>query len=159
MRLFITVLLLIGIMLGCGDKGTGPIKVHWDRDGCDRCRMMLSDPLHAAQIRYLDAEQRSRVKIFDDIGCALIWLADKSWRDKSSTEIWTTDHETGEWIDARTAYYIQGEVTPMGYGVGARKLPPTSKGLTFSQAKAHIFRVERDNNRHGRHLEDRGNGE
>ena len=36
---------------GCsGDPGTGPLEVRWDRFSCDRCRMVLSDPKHSAQV-------------------------------------------------------------------------------------------------------------
>jgi len=143
------------VMSGCGDPGTGPVDVHWDRDICERCRMILSDQKHAAQIRYLDAGERSRVRMFDDIGCAVIWLEDQPWRDASTTEIWTTDHQNGEWIDARSAYYVKGELTPMEYGIGAQRQQPISAALTFSEAQAHIFKVEERYNQHGTHITDR----
>jgi len=140
------------LLSGCGDPGTGPVDVHWDRDSCERCRMILSDRKHAAQVRYDDAGKRSRVRMFDDIGCAMIWLEDKPWRDTPSTEVWTVDHHNGEWIDARSAYYIKGQLTPMEYQIGAQSQPPISKSLSYAEAKLHVFKVEATYNQHGAEL-------
>ncbi len=78
----------------------------------------------------------------------MIWLGDKPWRDAADTEIWVTDWRKGDWIDARKAFYVTGQVTPMEYGLGAQ---PTAAGggLNFDQARAHIFDVERKYNVHG----------
>jgi len=153
-RVLIVTLFMGWLLSGCGDPGTGPIDVHWDRDSCERCRMILSDRNHAAQIRYDDANKRSRVRMFDDIGCAVIWLEDKPWRDSPSTEIWTTDYRNGEWIDAQSAYYIKGQLTPMEYGLGAQSQQPIEKSLSFNEAKLHIFKFEETYNQHGINLKD-----
>ena len=142
------------LLTGCSDPGTGPVDMHWDRDICERCRMILSDQKHAAQVRYMDEKSRSRVRRFDDIGCALIWLEDKPWRDVATTEIWTTDHRDGKWIDARTAYYVKGQVTPMEYGIGAQSTAPIETSLTLAEAKAHIYKIEETYNLHGAHLDE-----
>ncbi|MEL0586787.1 MAG: nitrous oxide reductase accessory protein NosL [Candidatus Thiodiazotropha sp. (ex. Lucinoma kazani)] len=144
------------LLVACsGDSGTGPKEVKWDRDACERCRMVLSDRFHAAQIRYFPAEKkRSVVAFFDDIGCAVLWLADKPWERDQQTEIWVADHRTGEWIDARSATYVKGNLTPMEYGLGAQS-ETISDGLTFDQAKQHIIDVEKRFNVHGEHLLER----
>ncbi len=154
MRALIITLFIGSMLAGCSDPRTGPVDIHWDRDSCERCRMILSDRGHAAQIRYVDAQNRSTVRLFDDIGCALIWLEDKPWRDLGSTEIWTTDHRNGEWIDAQKAFYIKGQITPMEYGIGAQSLPPIEESLSFAEAKRHIFKVEELYNQHGSHIND-----
>jgi hypothetical protein len=152
-RLLILAWLALPLLFACsGDPGSGPKAVKWDRDACERCRMVLSDRYSAAQVRYQPADKkRSRVVLFDDIGCAVLWLEDKPWRDDPQTEIWVADHRTGEWIDARQASYIPGKVTPMEYGLGAQP-ERRRNGLSFDQAKQHIFRVERRFNAHGVHL-------
>ncbi|HIP53731.1 MAG TPA: hypothetical protein EYH03_06960, partial [Chromatiales bacterium] len=136
------------------DPGTGPVDVHWDRDICERCRMVLSDRHYAAEVRVFPEGKRSKVYYFDDIGCAVIWLQDKPWKDDPKTQIWVTDHRTGNWIDARTATYVTGKVTPMEYGLGAQS-DPAPDGLTFEQAKQHIFEVEERFNAHGVQLLER----
>ncbi|WP_459870966.1 nitrous oxide reductase accessory protein NosL [Endothiovibrio diazotrophicus] len=136
------------LLSGCGgDPGTGPVEVHWDRQVCDRCRMALSDPHHAAQVRWQEAGGRSRVALFDDLGCALIWLEEKPFRDAASTEIWVNDWRNGTWIDARRATYLTGQVTPMEYGLGAQP-EPAPGGLDFARAKALVFDEERRFNGH-----------
>jgi hypothetical protein len=95
------------------------------------------------------------VAFFDDIGCALIWLEDKPFRETPGTEIWVTDWRTGDWIDARSAVYVRGQVTPMEYGLGAQT-EPVSEGLDFQGARDHILEVERRFNVHGAHLEHQG---
>ena len=144
------------LLQGCsGDSGSGPKEVKWDRDACERCRMVLSDHTHAAQIRYTPPDkQRSVVALFDDIGCATLWLDDKPWRDDAKTEIWVTDHRTGQWIDARKAFYVSGHLTPMEYGLGAQ-LEPAPEAMTYEQAKQQIISVEKRFNAHGAHLLER----
>ncbi len=138
-------------MLGCsGDPGTGPVDVKWDRYTCEHCRMVISDPEHAVQIRVKSPGRRSQMHFFDDIGCALVWLEDKPFRDASDTEIWVADWRNGHWIDARKAYYLPGQVTPMQYGLGAQS-DPRADALSFAQAKAHIFQVEQRAKGHGGH--------
>lgn len=145
--------LLALLLVGCGDPGTGPKEVHWDRDTCERCRMVLSARNHSAQIRYTDEKQKSRVLMFDDIGCAVIWLEDKPWRDAATTEIWVNDYRNGHWIDAQKAWYIKGQMTPMEYGLGAQdEVVPGA--LDYGQAKKHIYEIEERFNVHEAHLEE-----
>jgi len=151
--LFSLALLCLLVLTGCGgDSGTGPVDVKWDRTACERCRMVLSDRQHSAQIRISEPDDRSRVYLFDDIGCALIWLQDTPYEKDPSTEVWVTDWQSGAWIDATTATYLKGQVTPMEYGLGAQQAPAHG-GLDFGQARAHILDVEQRFNVHGGHLD------
>jgi hypothetical protein len=149
-------ILMLSLLAGCsGDPGSGPVKVKWDRDACERCRMVLSDRSHAAEIRYYAPnKQRSSVALFDDIGCATLWLEQQPWRDDPRTEIWVIDHQSGEWIDARSATYVTGRITPMEYGLGAQAQPAPG-GMNFAQAKKHIEEVEQRFNVHGQELLER----
>lgn len=149
-------LLMVNLLIACSaDPGTGPAEVKWDRTACERCRMVLSDRHFAAQVRYLpDGKKRSKVLQFDDIGCATLWLQDKSWKDDPRTQIWVADHRNGDWINARTANYVKDKMTPMEYGLGAQS-DPAPEALDYEQAKAHIMQVEKRFNIHGVQLLDR----
>ncbi len=130
-------------LAGCGEKdpGHGPAKIHWDRDTCVRCNMIISDRKYAAQIRGGDAGTGKRkVYKFDDIGCALFWLKEQDipWADAADTEIWVTDYKTGDWLDARSAHYITGKTTPMLYGFGALR-EPVAGSVDFKTMKAAIL--------------------
>lgn len=152
-RVIITSLLLV--LTACSsDSGTGPIEIKWDRDTCNRCRMVVSDPRFAAQIRHFPEGRRSRVESFDDIGCAVLWLDQQPWKGDSTIEFWVADFQTGDWIDARTATYVAQNATPMEYGLGAQS---GKEGMSFTQAKAHIYNVEQRFNQHGVQLLERLN--
>ena len=139
------------LIAGCSaGPPTGPEEVRWDRDQCERCRMVLSDRSHAAQVRQPAGEARSKVHRFDDFGCAVGWLDQQPWRDGAGTEFWVTDYRTGEWIDARTAFFVPGRLTPMEYGLGAQG-DPVEGGLTFAQARNHVYEVETRLNLHHGH--------
>lgn len=141
------------LLVGCfNEPTTGAVEVKWDRHTCERCRMVLSDPVHSAQVRYKNPQGKSIVHLFDDIGCAALWLAVQKDIDMATTEIWVTDHRNGQWIDARQATYVKGHVTPMEYGLGAQS-EPAEKGLTYDQAVAHIMAVEKQFNLHGQALQ------
>ena len=145
----LAVIFLLAILSACtNDPGTGPAEVEWEHDGCHRCSMILSDQLHAAQIRHSPAGKPSKAYMFDDIGCAVIWLEDKPWKDDPTTEIWVSNHKTNTWIDARNAHYITGHQTPMLYGLGAQPEPEPGS-IDFSSAQKHIFAVEEKLKLHG----------
>lgn len=111
------VLLLLPFLAGCFEEPTGPAEIRYDRDVCEICRMIISDPRFAAQVR---GGEHMDVWKFDDIGDALHWLKEQPWRDDPKTEIWVTDYDhPGEWLDARKAHYVSGVVSPMDYGFGA----------------------------------------
>ena len=152
-------IVLLGLASCGGQPDDGPIEVRWDRDACQRCRMVLSDRLHSAQIRYtVPDKKRSRVKLFDDIGCAVLWLDEQDWdqQRKAAAQIWVNDWRNGDWINARTATYIKGQVTPMEYGLGAQT-DTTPDGIGFEQARRHIHDIEQRFNVHGAHLKQQAN--
>jgi len=132
-------LLAAALLAGCGgDPGSGPVEVKWDRDGCERCRMVLSERRYSAQVR----EPERRIHLFDDLGCALIWLDEQPWKEDPRVELWVADSDDGHWIDARRAFYTPGHNTPMDYGLGASEQAGPD-ALDFEQARERIFEVER----------------
>ena len=148
----ITALLLL--LAACsGDPGSGPVEVKWDRDTCARCNMVLSDRQHAAQVRYTPADgSRGQVKKFDDLGCAILWLDQQPWHDEAGVEVWVSDLRNGRWLDAPSAYYLTGRLTPMQYGLGAQS-EVVPDALDFARAREHVYEVERRFNVHGGNLD------
>ena len=142
------VILVMFFLQACSPQQTGPVDVKWDRDACERCRMVLSDRMHSAQVRN---GENKKVYLFDDVGGAVIWLQDKSWASHPLTEIWVNDHRDGRWIDARKAYYVTGKVTPMLFGLGAQDVP-AENAMTFDQAIPYIFEREKRFNQSGADL-------
>ena len=111
------------LLLACcsSEPTSGPGQVTWDRDVCERCSMVIGDRRFAAQVRAVDA---GRLHRFDDLGCALLWLAEQGESVGGSEatprpEIWVRDAAGEEWIDGRAAGFAAGFQSPMGYGFAA----------------------------------------
>lgn len=109
-----------GLFAGCADKGHWPegmAAIHWDRETCVRCSMVISDRRFAAEVR---GGPKSTYYKFDDIGCVVFWLANQSWAGDAATKIWVADAGTADlWLDARHANYLAGKTSPMGYNFAA----------------------------------------
>ncbi len=147
-------LLTFGLLLtacGTGDN-SGPANVTWDRDACERCRMVLSDRHYAAQIVRQSGRggEHQQVFKFDDLGCAVIWLEQQSWKDAPDTHIWVNDYHSGAWLNARTAFYLPAQNTPMDYGLGATT-QPSDNTLDFAAAKTAILGKDAQSQHHHHH--------
>jgi len=151
MSRFKSILTLLFLFLaGCNSRESGEYsKVHWDRDMCERCKMVLSDRKFATQIVN---PQDNRVYYFDDIGCAVLWLDEEhiKWKDKA--KIWVVDIKSGEWIDAKKALFSDDLITPMAYGLGAYKkdsFPKDKKALNFEEMVKKVKEIEQIYNKKG----------
>ncbi|WP_457747515.1 hypothetical protein [Sulfurimonas sp.] len=105
--------------VGCENRvDTKVSEVHWDRDMCARCAMVVSDRHNTVEVKNPD---NGKTYMFDDIGCMILWFDEEapSWKDRAV--IWITDANTGQWIDARKAFYDTQNITPMAYGFSAHK--------------------------------------
>jgi len=123
-------------------------EVHWDRDMCERCKMVVSERHHAVQV--INVENR-RSYMFDDIGCVVLWFDDEKITWASKAKIWITDVTTGKWIDARKAFYDTNNITPMAYGLAAHKSKESIKEgeeiVNFEEMSKRIFKIETNKNR------------
>ncbi len=135
----VVLLAVVVIIMGCsGAPETGPGEVHWDRDTCARCVMAVSDHHYAAQVRGGETGKKTRLYFFDDVGCAVFWLDEQAWKSDPRTEMWVTDWRNGDWINARTAWYVEGKTTPMDFGLGAQ-LDTETGALDYAQAVDFIY--------------------
>lgn len=145
---FLLISFVLLIFCACSSEPeTGPDKVRWDRDVCERCAMAISDHNFSAQVRGGPTGSKTKLHKFDDIGCAVIWLDEQSWKNDARTEIWVTDFRNGQWIDAQKAWYVTGQTTPMDYQLGATS-DRQAGSLNYVQAKQHIHEVEQRFNAH-----------
>ncbi len=105
------------VLVGCKEK-SGPEKIRYDRETCEICNMIISDPRFAAEIR----DPAGKIHKFDDIGDAIHWMIRQEWykAGQKPKEFWVKDYKTGKtWLDAYKAHYVSGLTTPMDYGFGA----------------------------------------
>jgi len=139
----IFLLSLILLLLGCDTKiDLGPKKVHWDRDMCERCKMVLSDRKFSAQVIQPES---GRQYLFDDIGCAILWFNENKTPWKDTAIIYVNDVNTGQWIDARKAFYDVENITPMAYGYGAHEnkinLKEDQEIIDFDEVTRRVIKV------------------
>ena len=123
-------------LVGCKER-SGPEPIHFDRETCEICNMIISDPRFAAEIR----DPKGRVHKFDDIGDAIHWMIRQDWfkAGKKPKEFWVMNMKDGKtWLDARKAFYLPGQVTPMDYGFGA--VPEKEPGaVAFEEMKKRVI--------------------
>ncbi len=139
-----SLVIIIGLLLGfsgCEREVNTTLKpVHWDRDMCERCKMVVSDRKHAVQVIN---PQDGRSYMFDDLGCMVLWFHNEAVPWASTAVIWITDAASGAWIDARKAFYDSGNITPMAYGYAAHAkrsdIEKEKKVLTFSDVSQEIL--------------------
>lgn len=104
-------------LAACSKQAEGTEEIHYGRDTCTKCGMMISDPHFAAEIR--GGPDRALYK-FDDVGCAVNWLDKQAWRGDEKTDFWVMDNDGGKtWLKALDAWYTPGAMSPMNYGFAA----------------------------------------
>ena len=137
MRLFSLLFIISIFFTSCDEKDKKSLhKVHWDRDMCELCKMVISDRNYAVQVVN---PTNGRSYMFDDIGCTILWFKEEKISWENEAKIYIANIEDGKFIDAKKAYYNIGKQTPMDYGFSAYK---TKNVLTFDEVKMKILRGE-----------------
>lgn len=116
MRRALLLLLALGLTACGGDDGAGrPPEIVYGRDVCTECGMIISEERFAAAY-----EVEGEDKAFDDVGDMLAHGL-RQGELGSETAAWVHDHDTSEWLDAATAWFVHDAdiVTPMGHGIAA----------------------------------------
>ncbi len=128
--------LLAAPLVACKEK-SGPEKIRYDRETCIICNMIISDPRFAAEIRTPDG----KIIKFDDIGDAIHWMIRQDWfkAGRQPKEFWVMDMRDGKtWLDARKAWYLPGQTSPMDYGFGA--VPQKQAGaVSYEEMKKAVI--------------------
>ncbi len=115
----VSFIFIIISLSSCEKKiSTNPKEIHWDRDMCSRCAMVISDRNHAVQVIN---PADGKIYVFDDIGCTILWFKEQDIKWEEKAVIWITDIKTSKWIDAKKAFYDTMNLTPMAYGFGAHE--------------------------------------
>jgi copper chaperone NosL len=115
--LALAVMFACGLLVwGCGgaDHTPAPPEILYGKDTCQQCIMIVSDARYAAG--YTDEDGIPRA--FDDIGCMAQFIRE---RGDIPYVLWVSDYNTGEWVQAASAWFVQSDevASPMGSGVVA----------------------------------------
>jgi nitrous oxide reductase accessory protein NosL len=118
-----------------GNTQKQPIKIIPNHFTDVQCAMTIKDEHHACEV----VSPNGKTWFFDDIGCLVKWLEDKSFKDQAI--IWTHAEDTGAWIDAKKAWYTLTDRTPMHYGFGAREKKEDGV-ISYDQMRLKMLRGE-----------------
>ncbi|CZE46017.1 hypothetical protein [Campylobacter geochelonis] len=101
-------------VVGCDEKKEFG-NIHFDRDVCEHCKMLISDKLYA-----VDALVADKHYYFDDIGCLIEWSKNQKI-ELENAKIYVADASSGEFFNAKDGFWYGGFLTPMNYGFAAFK--------------------------------------
>ena len=110
-----------------------PIKINFTND--PYCKMLITKKSNTLQVVSPDG----KTWFFDDPGCMVLWLKDKSFKDEA--KLWVHTIDTKKWIDAKKAAYGVKDKTPMHYGFGARE-KKTKESIDFNEMELRMYRGE-----------------
>jgi copper chaperone NosL len=96
---------------GC-QRRDGPEPIAFDRESCAYCRMLISDPAFAAQLR----TEAGEVLDFDDPGCLMRYRQEHAPRARA---VWYHHLREQRWLREAEAGFVPVARTPMGWGLGA----------------------------------------
>jgi nitrous oxide reductase accessory protein NosL len=134
---YLLIALLTLSFLGCDKQDTnGPHKIHYDRDMCSECKMVISDRNYAVQIVN---PVKNKAYNFDDIGCAIIWMDQNNEEWLDNAKMFIADQKTSELIPSREVYWAKGFTTPMDFGFAAFKDKPTEKVYDFIEVYQDVM--------------------
>ena len=98
-----------------GNTAKQPIKIEPNRYVDIQCAMTLESEKFAAEA----ISPSGKTWFFDDVGCMILWLENKDFKDQAT--LWVHTEDSNRWIDAKKAFYTLTDSTPMHYGFGARE--------------------------------------
>ncbi len=112
---FIRLLVLVLLIAGCSQTATGPPEIEYDRDVCDQCGMIISEPRFAATYRTVEGEEQR----FDEVGGMLVMA--NILGHFESAQFWANDYTSGAPIPVADAIFVSGgEITsPMDFRIVA----------------------------------------
>ena len=112
-KLFLTSVMAVLFLGGCGDKEYKPKEISAETDVCEVCNMTIAYMDYAGQIVFKNNDHL----VFDDLGCLMEYIIDNGEGNIGAAYI--KDESTNQWINVKDAVYVYeaNYWTPMNYGV------------------------------------------
>jgi copper chaperone NosL len=128
----VLVAVVAGVVFLWPAPASGPEPIAYGRDACAWCRMLISRPGFAGELRAPDGTLAK----YDDVGCLLRGLAAAH---HEMPEAWVEDHASGRFVSLLSASLVHrpGGDTPMGSGFVAF----ADAQAAHTYAAAHAARV------------------
>ncbi len=121
--------LVSALLLWACNGRVEPVDPIWGKQACESCRMLVSDPLYAAEL----VDDGGQHHFFDDIGCLDAYLVEH--RRLTPRAMWV--RSGSRWVDAVSARYTSGAASPMAYGFVAQEPGPLDFASVRRAAAAH----------------------
>ena len=117
-----------GVVFLWPSQRTGAEPITYGRDACAHCRMHISQPGFAAELR----DTNGVLTKYDDIGCMLHAMVALH---HEVPEAWVEDHDGSGFVPLLSARLVRSDriETPMGYGIVAFKDEDAAQ--TFARAQ------------------------
>lgn len=118
---YLTYIAIAYILLSCAvNADLKPRKVEIGTDKCAKCQMIIEEDHYVVQA----VNDQGENKFFDDFGCYIRYKGNVLWNrftGKNKFGVWITDADSGIWIPIEKAWFREGDLSPMNYGIGAVK--------------------------------------
>jgi len=112
-----------------------PLDIKLNATNDTHCKMIIKSLDNSAEVVSPDG----RTWFFDDVGCMVLWLEGKSFKDDA--KLWVHTVDSKKWIDAKKAFYGVTDHTAMHYGFGARE-SSSEKSIDFDEMRLRMLRGE-----------------
>ena len=113
-----TLVILLFSLLIFASCGSDPEPINYGVDECEFCRMLITDNKYGAEL----VTDKGKIYKFDSIECLVDFtLAKNLTGDQTQTLLITDFSSPGNFVDARSAYYVRNNEfrSPMGLNVMA----------------------------------------
>jgi copper chaperone NosL len=122
-------LALAAALAACGGP-LAPEPIAFDREPCRHCRMLISDPAFAAQLR----TEAGETLAFDDPGCLIRYRQEHAPAVRAA---WFHHLSEDRWIPESEVAFVPVPATPMDFGLGAVEAG-TPGSISLGAAEAHV---------------------
>ncbi|QKF77530.1 hypothetical protein [Arcobacter defluvii] len=123
------------VVLKEGNTTQTPLDIVLGKYQDSDCGMIIDNLDYVSQVVAPDG----KTWFFHDHGGMANWLKDKAFKDEA--KIWVRTIDTKKYIDGRTAWYSQTDITPMRYGFGAYENKQDGF-ITFEEMSLKMLRGE-----------------
>lgn len=112
-----------------------PLAIKINKTNDVECGMLIKTNRNAAQTAVPDG----RTWFFDSLGCLVLWMEDKDFKDDA--KYWVYAMDAKRWIDAREAYFTVADMEELLYGFGARE-KRSDQTINFKEMRLRMLRGE-----------------
>jgi copper chaperone NosL len=111
-----------------------PVDIDSETDICAKCNMHVPNDMFGVEYITVSGD----VKKFDDLGCMIKYMKANS---NDIANVYVKDYLTEEWIDAKTATYVNDPeiITPMSNGVVSFKTKEDPEQFITKRGQGEIF--------------------